>query len=170
MANTNVTMRIDENLKSQLQELVSNLGLDMTTFFTMAAKQAVREQALPFKPDMNKTGLPIQDLIEYKPNEENKDFFFVQGVGKVKLDDAMDILTREGKEAVKKNEISLAELGGMYKCRLVQNKAKCGSFEGTFNKCWMRIPASLKEYATVEDLATTVDTFNECYADGMNQR
>ena len=40
MANTNVTMRIDENLKSQLQELVSNLGMDMTTFFTMAAKQA----------------------------------------------------------------------------------------------------------------------------------
>lgn len=35
MANTNVTMRIDENLKSQLQELVSNLGMDMTTFFTM---------------------------------------------------------------------------------------------------------------------------------------
>ena len=53
MANTNVTMRIDENLKSQLQELVSNLGMDMTTFFTMAAKQAVREQALPFHPDMN---------------------------------------------------------------------------------------------------------------------
>ncbi len=32
MANTNVTMRIDETLKSQLQELMSNLGLDMTTF------------------------------------------------------------------------------------------------------------------------------------------
>lgn len=47
MANTNVAMRIDEILKSQLQELMSNLGLDMTTFFTMAAKQAVREQALP---------------------------------------------------------------------------------------------------------------------------
>ena len=37
MANTNVAMRIDETLKSQLQELMSNLGLDMTTFFTMAA-------------------------------------------------------------------------------------------------------------------------------------
>ncbi len=53
MANTNVTMRIDEQLKSQLQELMSNLGLDMTTFFTMAAKQAVREQALPFQPKLN---------------------------------------------------------------------------------------------------------------------
>ena len=55
MANTNVTMRIDETLKAQLQELMSNLGLDMTTFFTMAAKQAVREQALPLKSDMNET-------------------------------------------------------------------------------------------------------------------
>lgn len=50
MANTNVTMRIDETLKSQLQTLMSNLGMDMTTFFTLAAKQAVREQALPFQP------------------------------------------------------------------------------------------------------------------------
>lgn len=52
MATTNITMRIDEQLKSQLQELVSNLGMDMTTFFILAAKQAVREQALPFQPRM----------------------------------------------------------------------------------------------------------------------
>ncbi len=52
MANTNITMRIDEQLKGQLQELMSNLGMDMTTFFTLAAKQAVREQALPFQPRM----------------------------------------------------------------------------------------------------------------------
>ncbi len=56
MASTNVTMRMDETLKSQLQELMSNLGLDLTTFFTMAAKQAVREQALPFHPNM-KSGM-----------------------------------------------------------------------------------------------------------------
>ena len=53
MAASNFTMRIDENLKNQLQELMSNLGLDMTTFFTMAAKQAVREQGLPFDVTMN---------------------------------------------------------------------------------------------------------------------
>ena len=68
MANTNVTMRIDETLKAQLQELMSNLGLDMTTFFTMAAKQAVREQALPFKPDMN---VGIYNNKAYKMAMEN---------------------------------------------------------------------------------------------------
>ena len=54
MANTNVTMR-----------------LDMTTFFTMAAKQAVREQALPFKPDMN-TG--IYGLQAYKLAMQNTNY------------------------------------------------------------------------------------------------
>ncbi len=53
MASTNVTIRIDESLKKQLQELMSALGMDVTTYFTLAAKQAVREQALPFVPRMN---------------------------------------------------------------------------------------------------------------------
>lgn len=56
MANTNITMRMDDELKSQLQELLSELGMDMTTFFTLAAKQAVREKALPFQPRVNVTG------------------------------------------------------------------------------------------------------------------
>lgn len=71
MANTNVTMRIDETLKAQLQELLSNLGMDMTTFFTMAAKQAVREQALPFQPNMN-TG--IYGLQAYKLELQNTNY------------------------------------------------------------------------------------------------
>lgn len=60
MATTNITMRMDENLKAQLQELVSNLGMDMTTFFTISAKQAVREQRIPFAISMN---IPNADII-----------------------------------------------------------------------------------------------------------
>lgn len=71
MASTNVTMRIDETLKAQLQDLMSNLGMDITTFFTMAAKQAVREQALPFHPDMN-TGL--YGLKAYKMAMQNTSY------------------------------------------------------------------------------------------------
>ena len=71
MANTNVTMRMDETLKAQLQELMSNLGLDLTTFFTMAAKQAVREQALPFQPNMN-TG--VYGLKAYKLAMQNTNY------------------------------------------------------------------------------------------------
>lgn len=49
-----ITIRIDDKLKLDLQELLINLGMDMTTYFTMAASQAVREQALPFQPDLKK--------------------------------------------------------------------------------------------------------------------
>ena len=60
MATTNITMRMDEDLKFQLQELVSNLGMDMTTFFTISAKQAVREQRIPFAISMD---VPNADTI-----------------------------------------------------------------------------------------------------------
>lgn len=61
MATTNITMRIDEELKAQLQELVSNLGMDMTTFFTISAKQAVREQRIPFSISMD---IPNADTVK----------------------------------------------------------------------------------------------------------
>ena len=64
MATTNITMRIDEDLKSQLQELVSNLGMDMTTFFTISAKQAVREQRIPFSISMDIPNEETKEAIE----------------------------------------------------------------------------------------------------------
>lgn len=63
MANTSVTIRIDEKLKDELQKLMSNLGLDMTTFFTMAAKQAVREQKIPFDVSMKISTYDINDYL-----------------------------------------------------------------------------------------------------------
>ncbi len=64
MAVTNITMRIDEELKTQLQELVSNLGMDMTTFFTLSAKQAVREQGIPFDITMRVPNSETLEAIE----------------------------------------------------------------------------------------------------------
>lgn len=61
MAMTSVTMRIDSTLKTQLQELMNNLGLDMSTYFVLSAKQAVREQAIPFKISMD---TPNQETIK----------------------------------------------------------------------------------------------------------
>ena len=59
----NITIRIDEKLKNDLQELLSELGLDMTTFFTMAAKQAVREQKIPFDVSMKTVTYGIDDYL-----------------------------------------------------------------------------------------------------------
>ena len=45
----NITIRIDDDIKKQLQELMTELGLDITTYFTIAAKQAIRERRIPFE-------------------------------------------------------------------------------------------------------------------------
>lgn len=49
MASVNVTIRMDENDKKNAEKLFSDLGLTMNAAFNMFAKQAVREQAIPFK-------------------------------------------------------------------------------------------------------------------------
>ena len=53
MTMTSPTFRMDAALKEELRQLMSNLGLDMSTYFVMSAKQAVREQGIPFKITMD---------------------------------------------------------------------------------------------------------------------
>jgi DNA-damage-inducible protein J len=43
---------MDEETQAQLQELTAKLGMDVSTYFLMAAKQGIREQALPFHPSL----------------------------------------------------------------------------------------------------------------------
>jgi addiction module RelB/DinJ family antitoxin len=50
-------MRIDEETKTQLQELTAKLGMDVSTYLLMAVKQGIREQALPFHPSLSENGL-----------------------------------------------------------------------------------------------------------------
>ncbi len=49
MATTNLTIRMDSELKEQVKELAEDLGMDMTTFFTVYAKKAVRTWKIPFE-------------------------------------------------------------------------------------------------------------------------
>jgi len=49
MAQTNVNIRIDEDLKRKFDSLCQYLGLTMTTAFTVFAKTAVRRQGIPFE-------------------------------------------------------------------------------------------------------------------------
>ena len=61
MATTNITMRIEEELKKQAEELFSDLGLNMTSAFTLFVKQAIREQRIPFMISRN---VPNDETIE----------------------------------------------------------------------------------------------------------
>jgi DNA-damage-inducible protein J len=49
MATTSITIRMDEDLKKQAEALFNDLGMNMTTAFTVFAKAAVRTQRIPFE-------------------------------------------------------------------------------------------------------------------------
>ena len=61
---TTTTFRMDSELKEDLRELLDNLGLDMSTFFVMSAKQAVREQGIPFKVTMDVPNAETRKAME----------------------------------------------------------------------------------------------------------
>jgi DNA-damage-inducible protein J len=49
MATTSITIRMDEDLKKQAEQLFEQLGMNMTTAFTVFARAAVRVQKIPFE-------------------------------------------------------------------------------------------------------------------------
>jgi DNA-damage-inducible protein J len=49
MATVNVNFRMDSDLKASMEQTCSDLGLSMTTAFTMFAKKVTREKRIPFE-------------------------------------------------------------------------------------------------------------------------
>jgi len=50
---TNMTVRVDTQLKKEAEELFRDFGLNMNTAYVMFLKQAVREQRIPFSVSRN---------------------------------------------------------------------------------------------------------------------
>jgi addiction module antitoxin, RelB/DinJ family len=53
MAQTNINIRMDENLKRDFERLCSDLGLTMTAAFNVFAKTMVRQRRIPFEISMD---------------------------------------------------------------------------------------------------------------------
>lgn len=49
MGQTNINIRMDEDLKKQFDAFCSDIGMSMTTAFCVFAKTAVRERRIPFE-------------------------------------------------------------------------------------------------------------------------
>lgn len=49
MAQTTLSVRMDDSLKSDFDKVCNELGLSMTTAITMLAKKMTREKRLPFE-------------------------------------------------------------------------------------------------------------------------
>jgi DNA-damage-inducible protein J len=54
MAQTAVNIRMDANLKKNLEKTCKELGMNVTTAFTIFAKKVVREQRIPFEVTVDK--------------------------------------------------------------------------------------------------------------------
>ena len=63
MANVNVTIRMDENLRKEAALLFDDLGIGLNQAMTLFVKQAVREQRIPF------------EITRNIPNKETLDAF-----------------------------------------------------------------------------------------------
>ena len=46
---TTVSLRLDDDLKRDLDQMCSEMGMSLTTFFTIYAKRAVRDRKIPFE-------------------------------------------------------------------------------------------------------------------------
>lgn len=90
----------------------------------------------------------------------------IEGIGVISKNKPLSILTKEGREAVKAGEITIEELGEMYKLELVRKSAKIGNVENTFQESYKWIPEELKEQLTPEQLGKLVDSFYNCYSAG----
>ena len=49
MASTSITVRMDEDLKKQVEKLFEEMGLNMTTAINIFAKTVVRQNKIPFE-------------------------------------------------------------------------------------------------------------------------
>ncbi len=61
MATTNLNVRVDENLKKNAEELLNELGMNMSTAINVFLRQLVRVHGIPFE---IKTEIPNDETLE----------------------------------------------------------------------------------------------------------
>jgi len=68
MAQTNVNIRMEENLKKQFDNLCNELGLTMTSAINIFAKTMVRQRGIPFEVSLH---IPNEETLQAIDNERN---------------------------------------------------------------------------------------------------
>lgn len=94
----------------------------------------------------------------------------IKGIGTIRKEEAMKILTSEGKNAVKNGDITTEELGDMYKLHMVKKASKTGRMEDAFRESYKWIPDDLKESLAPDDLGKLTDQFYLCYGAGKAKK
>ncbi len=75
---TTVSLRLEDNLKKELDLMCDEMGMSLTTFFTIYAKRALRDRKIPFEitapePDLDPTKLNWDRIREELLASEERD-------------------------------------------------------------------------------------------------
>ena len=77
MTQTLINFRIEKKLKSDMEKVCQELGINMSTAFTMFAKKLVREKRIPFEvsidPYYANQNIDIDDLINNQKMDNDID-------------------------------------------------------------------------------------------------
>lgn len=60
---TNISIRMDSDLKAQAETLFSELGMNLTTAFNIFIRQSLREGGIPFDISLNQPGKKTIDAM-----------------------------------------------------------------------------------------------------------
>ncbi|MBP3200155.1 MAG: type II toxin-antitoxin system RelB/DinJ family antitoxin [Lachnospiraceae bacterium] len=58
-----ISLRFDKETKNEIDKLCEKLGISITNFFTVFAKKAIREQAIPFEVSAKDTEYSYKDMM-----------------------------------------------------------------------------------------------------------
>ena len=93
----------------------------------------------------------------------------INGIGTIKKEEAMKILTREGREAVKSGKLQLKSLDACISWKWLRNYLKIGKYGCTFAENYNRVPQEIADKLSPEEIAELVDSFYDCYSDGRKR-
>jgi DNA-damage-inducible protein J len=71
MAQTNINIRMDEELKKNVEKIFSELGLTTSSAFNVFAKAVVRERRIPFELSLNIPNAETLAAIDDAENNRN---------------------------------------------------------------------------------------------------
>ncbi len=91
MASVDMSIRVDPELKAQAEQVLSQLGMDMTGTINMFLQQIVRDQAVPLSLSLSSEQSLYADLLRARTERE-------QGVEYMTADQVLDGIARAVEE------------------------------------------------------------------------
>ena len=74
MADTTVTIRIDEGIKSRFEEFCADVGINMSVAVNMFIRASLKEQKIPFPVEASRASYGLALLREMRTEAENRGY------------------------------------------------------------------------------------------------